>query len=53
MCTWVSYFDQSDSSLYSLGLLHSGDVIHEINGQSVKGFSVDDVADLMVSQQFR
>ena len=31
------------------GLLHSGDIIHEINERRVKGFSVDEVADLMVS----
>lgn len=29
------------------GLLHPGDVIHEINGKSIMGFSLDDVADLM------
>ena len=29
------------------GLLHAGDVIHEINGTAVRGFSVDQVADLM------
>lgn len=30
------------------GLLHPGHVIHEINGRSLAGYSVDDVADLMV-----
>ncbi len=29
-------------------LLHPGDVIHEINGKSIQGYTVDDVADLMV-----
>ena len=30
------------------GMLHPGDVLHEINGRSLAGLSVDDVADLMV-----
>ena len=30
-----------------IGLIHSGDIIHEINGRNILGFSVDDVADLM------
>ena len=30
------------------GLLHPGHVIHEINGRSLAGYSVNDVADLMV-----
>lgn len=29
------------------GLLHAGDIIHEINGTAVRGFSVDQVAELM------
>lgn len=29
-------------------LLHPGDVIHEINGKSIQGCTVDDVADFMV-----
>lgn len=29
--------------------LHTGDVIHEINGESLRGKTIDDVADLMVS----
>jgi hypothetical protein len=29
------------------GLLHAGDIIHEINGTGVRGFSVDQVAELM------
>ena len=31
------------------GMLHPGDVLHEINGRELTGFSVDDVADLMVT----
>ena len=31
------------------GLLYPGDIIHEINGKDIKGFTVDDVADLMVN----
>ena len=30
------------------GMLHPGDVLHEINGRELIGLSVDDVADLMV-----
>ena len=30
------------------GLLHSGDVVHEINKISMAGKSIDDVGDLMV-----
>ena len=29
--------------------LHAGDVIHEINGQTLRGKTIDDVADMMVS----
>ena len=31
------------------GLLTAGDIIHQINGEDVHGYSVDSVADLMVS----
>lgn len=32
------------------GMLRPGDVIHEINGNSLDGLSVDDIADLMVTK---
>ena len=33
------------------GLLHAGDVVHEINGMAIHGFSVDQVANLMAGLQ--
>ena len=33
-------------------MLHPGDIIHEINGKSIKGFTADDVAETMVSVMF-
>ena len=30
------------------GMIHSGDILHEINGVSVAGKTVDEVADIMV-----
>ncbi len=30
------------------GVLHPGDIVHEINGKSVRGWSVDQVATYMV-----
>ena len=33
--------------------LHAGDVIHEINGQTLRGKTIDDVADMMVSLVYR
>ena len=40
-----------DSSPPWAGLLHTGDVVHEINGTAVHRFSVDQVADLMAGLQ--
>ena len=31
------------------GMLAAGDIIHQINGENIHGYSVDDVANLMVS----
>ncbi len=31
------------------GMLHQGDIVLEINGQSVKGWTIDQVATFMVS----
>jgi MAGUK p55 subfamily protein 5 len=33
------------------GMLHQGDTLHEINGRELFGLSVDDVADLMVTNR--
>ena len=33
------------------GLLHAGDVVHEINGTVIRGLSADQVADLMAGLQ--
>ena len=32
------------------GLIHVGDVVHEVNGVDVRGKDPDDVANLLVSQ---
>lgn len=32
------------------GLLHPGDVIHEINNNNLQGMTIDDVGDLMVCE---
>lgn len=34
------------------GMLHPGDILHEINGRTLTGLTVDDVADLMVYNKF-
>lgn len=33
------------------GMLHPGDILHELNGRALTGLSVDDVADLMVTNR--
>ena len=30
------------------GMLAAGDIIHQINGEEINGYSIDNVADLMV-----
>ena len=33
------------------GMLHPGDILHELNGRELTGLSVDDIADLMVTNR--
>lgn len=33
------------------GMLHPGDILHELNGRELTGLSVDDIADLMVTDR--